>query len=644
MTWSLTATKAKNRVSHCGKQEKHYFAFISYKREDEEWAKWFQNESENYHLPFTLNGRDDLPQLFRPVFRDIDELKAGNLPMQIYNALATSLNLVVVCSPKLADDENAKWVNKEISDFIEIGKKDGTNNLRHIFPFIVDGVPHAGDERECFPKALRELSKEHERIGGNINEGGNVSDINRECAFVKVLAGMLPDSVSFDMLWNRYDRDKMERERKEKEERDKLLIAQSRFVAEKARALLEDGDSYNARRVLLEVIPGDLDNPNRPMVTEVESSLRGSCVGNAAVFRGQNIHQAVFSPDGKRIVSASLDGHVDVWNMEDGSLTMTLKHAPCVMGVDYSLDANLIVTSSSEGEVVLWETKTCGIVSTLYSNEDKQCVRSVVFSPNGELVAATLDNNILLLETKSRRLLKVFKGHRDSIISVSFSPDGRFMVSASGDNTAIIWDLKKEDPLHILKNHSDVVNYASFSHDGKRIASASMNQTIGIWDVSSGNLITIVDQINGWVNSAVFNPDNANQVLFASPQAGVWGVDVTNDMSSEVGKIGATFATYSSDGRFVAAVNVNDSIKIYDTRGSIPLLEMPVNRVISVAFGPKDKLIVSYSANDVVQILDSATGRRFQAHKGCIKDIKQMVFSPDGSRMVLVSYCFCYSR
>ena len=96
-----------------------YFAFISYKREDEEWAIWFHHELENYHLPATLNGRTDLPSEFRPVFRDIDELKAGNLPEQIYEALATSAYLIVICSPNSA---KSKWVNKEIRDFIEIGK------------------------------------------------------------------------------------------------------------------------------------------------------------------------------------------------------------------------------------------------------------------------------------------------------------------------------------------------------------------------------------------------------------------------------------------------------------------------------------------------------------------------------------------
>ena len=153
-----------------------YFAFISYNHEDEEWAIWFQHEMEHYHLPITLNGHDDLPKVFRPVFRDTDELKAGNLPEQIYNALASSSYLVVICSPNSSKSE---WVNKEIIEFIEIGKNKGVDNIRNIFPLIVDGEPHAQDSlQECFPQALLYLQDNEERIGGNVNEGRSNKNSN----------------------------------------------------------------------------------------------------------------------------------------------------------------------------------------------------------------------------------------------------------------------------------------------------------------------------------------------------------------------------------------------------------------------------------------------------------------------------------
>ena len=120
--------------------EKKYFAFISYKSEDVEWAVWLQHELEHYHLPASFNGREDIRKDLRPVFRDLDELSAGNLPEQIHEALVNSQNLIVVCSPESA---KSPWVNQEIETFISLGRTDC------IYPFIVDGSSPA----DFFPKA-----------------------------------------------------------------------------------------------------------------------------------------------------------------------------------------------------------------------------------------------------------------------------------------------------------------------------------------------------------------------------------------------------------------------------------------------------------------------------------------------------------
>lgn len=53
--------------------KKEYFAFVSYQRQDEDWAKWLADQLEHHHLPLTLNGRDDFPKDLRPIFMDIDE-------------------------------------------------------------------------------------------------------------------------------------------------------------------------------------------------------------------------------------------------------------------------------------------------------------------------------------------------------------------------------------------------------------------------------------------------------------------------------------------------------------------------------------------------------------------------------------------
>jgi hypothetical protein len=61
-----------------------YFAFISYKREDEKWAKWLQRKFEYYKMPTSVRkANPDLPDKIRPIFKDTTDLEPGVLAQKI---------------------------------------------------------------------------------------------------------------------------------------------------------------------------------------------------------------------------------------------------------------------------------------------------------------------------------------------------------------------------------------------------------------------------------------------------------------------------------------------------------------------------------------------------------------------------------
>lgn len=171
-------------------QYKNY-AFISYKREDEKWAKWLQRKLENYKLPSVIRKESlNMPKYIRPVFRDKTDLTGGVLAAQLHNELQRSKYLIVICSPNSAQ---STWVNKEAAAFIEEGRTE------HIIPFIVGGIPHAEDPKEeCFPEVLRNIPQEQELLGINVQA------IGREKAFIRLAAYMI--GVNFDSLWQRHRR------------------------------------------------------------------------------------------------------------------------------------------------------------------------------------------------------------------------------------------------------------------------------------------------------------------------------------------------------------------------------------------------------------------------------------------------------
>lgn len=175
-------------------------AFISYKREDEDWAKWLQKKLEHYKLPTEIRKKNptlEFSEIPRHVFKDTTDLSGGVLAKAIKAGLDSSKFLIVICSPRAAKSE---WVCKEVQNFIDSGREE------YIIPFIIEGEPHSNDvDKECFPEALRSLAGERELLGININENG------RDAAAVKIIARMF--DLQYDALWNRFKREEFRKRR-----------------------------------------------------------------------------------------------------------------------------------------------------------------------------------------------------------------------------------------------------------------------------------------------------------------------------------------------------------------------------------------------------------------------------------------------
>ena len=245
---------------------------------------------------------------------NIAGLQASNLIVthpalrkRIKQELEASKYLIVICSPRSAKSE---WVNKEVETFMEMGRTD------RIIPFIIDGKAFAKNpDEECFPKAIRDLPSEQEILGANIGEMG------RDAAAVKVVAQMF--GLKFDELWQRYEREQrktrnwiiaasimgilvmtgiafwMYVQRQQTLKANwKMMENQARFITEKALPLIEE-DSYLARLLLLDVLPKDLNHPDRPYILDSEIAFRESNGHNSAILKGHtdDVLSAAFSAD-----------------------------------------------------------------------------------------------------------------------------------------------------------------------------------------------------------------------------------------------------------------------------------------------------------------------------------------------------------
>ena len=105
----------------------------------------------------------------------------------------------------------------------------------------------------------------------------------------------------------------------------------------------------------------------------------------------------------------------------------------------FSPDGRRIVTASSDNTARIWDAATGKQIAVLQGHTG--WVQSAAFSPDGRrIVTASDDNTARLWDAATGKQIAALQGHTDGVQSAAFSPDGRRIVTASSDHTARIWD------------------------------------------------------------------------------------------------------------------------------------------------------------------------------------------------------------
>jgi len=189
-----------------------------------------------------------------------------------------------------------------------------------------------------------------------------------------------------------------------------------------------------------------------------------------------------FSPDGRRLATASVDSTARLWDPATGEHLRTLTgHHSTVLGVAFSPDGRRLATASVDKTARLWDPATGKHLLTLTGHDDM--VGGVAFSPDGRLLAtASDDKTARLWDPATGEHLRTLTGHDDTVWGVAFSPDGRRLATASRDKTARLWDPATGEHLRTLTGYTGKVSGVAFSPDGRLLATASLDKTARLWN------------------------------------------------------------------------------------------------------------------------------------------------------------------
>ena len=322
------------------------------------------------------------------------------------------------------------------------------------------------------------------------------------------------------------------------------------------------------------------------------------------------VNSAVFSPDGRYVLTGDESGEVKIWEADTGEHIRTFSgNTEILHDVSISPDGKYFVTGSNGKKVNIWNIET-GILERSLKIPDSE-VYAVAFSPDSRLVAAGGRlPKIRIWETETGNELKSLSGHYGSVYALKFNPEGRYLASASGDKTIIMWDLEAGSTvnMNLLYRHEAAVSSLTFSTDGNFLYSGSRDHMIVIWENIGREEYYMRNTFTGHrgaVNSVAVNSDDT------------WIVSGSGD---------GTVRRWIID-------TGEDEILATDTA----IRDIAMNGIRSVAISPDDSSIIA--STDYGQIFMWETGSAWAIRYKGVKDrilgiINSLCYTSDGKRIL----------
>jgi WD40 repeat protein/serine/threonine protein kinase len=365
------------------------------------------------------------------------------------------------------------------------------------------------------------------------------------------------------------------------------------------------------------------------------------------------VNGVAFSPDGHILVAGGTAprapsrmpaGHVKAWEADTGTeLLPFVGHWLGISSLAFSPDGKRLATASWDHSARVWDVATRRAVATYYGHD--AAVSSIAFSPDGRHVAsAGLDRTIHIWDAATRRRERTLLGHAGAVFGLAYAPDGRrlascaFIQTREPDGELKVWDLTDGQAFRSLRAHSKLLLGLALSADGHRLASAGFDGVIRLWDADTLRELPGQRGFLREQNTVAVSPD---ATLLASrgedKKLTLWDVTTGRVVHTLGGPVAVLRAVaFSPDGRRLAADTRNNvfaqgpgEIAVWDWAAEEKVVTLQGR---SVAFSPDGRRL-AFGNGNAVRVRDLDSGRDVLTLEGHTAEVLAMAFDGDGGRI-----------
>ena len=232
-----------------------------------------------------------------------------------------------------------------------------------------------------------------------------------------------------------------------------------------------------------------------------------------------------------------------------------------------------------------------------------KCLRTVTFDSHPLTLACwdtiiavgSVSRDIIILDAITGSCTAILSGHVSQVRSVTFSSDGKLLVSGSNDHSVKLWDVQTGGIVKDFAGHKDWVWSVSISADSTIIASGSQDSTIRLWDISTGKCHCVIEQ-QKWIYQVGFSPTDPKQLIgrLVNDKFSHWDINGC--------QIGLTYdgshVAFSLDGKQLAVCNKEAIIvQAFEPRETVAEFHVTNGIPRHCCFSPNGKLLAAAVKN-----------------------------------------------